>query len=81
MWILGKSKKQERLAELKKIQVKYNKIIAIIRSCTNIHHMDCCITIINNFEHYCQCKGLPHPTCVIHLRSYAKLKRRSIWLT
>lgn len=81
MWTQEKSKTQERLAELKKIQAKHNKIVTIIKSCTNINHIESCYRIISNFEHYCRCKGLPQPTHIARLRSYTKLKKRSIWLT
>jgi hypothetical protein len=81
MWTQDKSKTQERSAELKKIQAKYNKIVTIIKSCTNMYHIESCFRIINNFEHYCKCKELPQPTHITRLRSYTELKKRSIWLT
>ena len=81
MWTQDKLKKQERLVELKNIRTKHDKIIRIIKSCTDINHIDCCFRIISNFEHYCKCKKLPQPVYIAHLRSYAKLKKRSIWLT
>jgi hypothetical protein len=81
MWTQDKLKKQERLVELKNIHIKYNKIVNIIKSCTDMNHIDCCYRIIDNFEYYCKCKKLPQSVYISHLRSYAKLKKRSIWLT
>lgn len=81
MLTLERSKTPELLDEYKKIRLKYNKILSIIKSCTTIYHIECCYKIINNFEHYCNCTGLPQPTLISRLRVYIKLKRRSIRLT
>lgn len=82
MWTQEKSKTPERLAELKQIHIKYNKILSIIVSCTSMAHIECCYIIIDNFEHYCKSKKVVHTsTIVANLKNYLRLKKRNIWPT
>jgi hypothetical protein len=84
MWTPDKSKTPERLAELKKIRIKYKKILSIIQSCVTIDHIDCCVRIVKNFETYCLKTGVhfdTYTTLVKSLKDYIKIKKRSIWLT
>lgn len=81
MWTQEKSKITEHLVELKKIYAKYNKIVSIIKSCTNMNHIECCYKIVGNFEQYCDFKRLPQPKLNNRLRNYIKLKKISIRLT
>jgi hypothetical protein len=81
IWTPEKSRKQERSEELRKICIKYNKILSIIKSCTDIHHINVCYRIINNFEQYCNFKKLPQQKLYFYLKNYLKIKKINIRLS
>jgi hypothetical protein len=84
MWTQGKSKTLEHSDEFKKIRIKYNKILSIIKSCTTGHHIDCCSRIIRNFEIDCIKSRIHRDVYMIlvkNLKEYTKLKLRSIRIT